>query len=185
MKNFWLIILLLTLPGCGMFSSAPVGEFIAEQQMAPVDYFDIAPLQEIEDRLTKAFAEQVDWDEYDGKAITAALDAVKAEFSWLVYEAQTTGYLTYYDVLVSNKKVNHFWTIAEKGLDEIVTDGAVDSDTSLIYFYVRRDIRAKLSAWNNSVDQAGEAISDKIRRYDVDQIKAVYDSIKPLIATVL
>lgn len=181
MKHLLWLILLLILPGC----SPPTAQFIKEQQVAPITYIDIAPMREVEDRLTKAFAEQVDWDIYDDALLKTGISTIKAEFDWLSHEAQKTGSLSFYDVVVANKKVLYFWGLVRDELDEIVTNGEVDSDTSLIYYYVRRDIERALMEWKMSVDAAEADINAKIGKYDVDQIKKAFDMLKPFIATVL
>ena len=176
----WLILLLI-LPGC----SPPTAKFIRDQEVAPVTYIDIAPMREVEDRLTKAFAEQVDWDTYDDELIVRGIATIKAEFEWLSQKAQANGSLSFYDVVVANEKVEYFWGKVRGELDEIVMNGEVDSDTSLIYYYVRRDIEKSLLKWKLSVKEAEANIDAKIGKYDVDQIKEAFDMLKPFLSTVL
>jgi hypothetical protein len=181
MKNFWILILLLILAGC----SPPTAKFIRDQRMDPVTYIDIAPMIEVEERLTKAFAEQVDWDLYDDEIITSSISAIKGEFEWLSRKAQIQGSLSYYDTVVANEKVDYFWSQARKELDEIVTNGEVDTDTSLIYYYVRRDIEKALLEWKMTVKTAEASIDAKIGQYDVEQIKKAFNMLKPFLATIL
>lgn len=182
MKRLLLLtVLLFALSGC----SPPTAQFIRDQEMAPVEYLDIGPTAEVEDRLTRAFAEQVDWDNYDAEVIVKGISTIKAEFEWLSVKAQSQGNLSFYDVTVANEKVEYFWVKVKNEVDQIVTNGEVDSDTSLIYYYVRRDIEKALMAWRQSVKAAEASIDAKIGKYDVDQIKQAFEMLQPFFATVL
>lgn len=176
-----LLLLLVLFTGCSMFSSAPVDEYMEEQEIDYYSYMDIAPLREVEDRLTSAFADQVDWDNYDQKALVDAITAIKSEFEWLKLKVVKGDRIVYYEAKVANDKVNYFWGVARKVLDDISINGEVDEDTSLIYHFVRRDIQRSLISWTQSLERAKSDIDGKIKAYDAAQVKAFVESVEPLI----
>lgn len=179
----WILVALLSflLSSCSWVSSPDVDEFIEQQEVDYYEYLDIAPLREVEDRLTSAFSEQVDWGEYDGTTLAQSINAIKSEFEWLNQKIIKGDRILYYDAVVANEKVNYFWGQARKILDDISLAGAVDSDTSLIYHFVRKDIQTRLVMWNSSLELAKADIDGKIKAYDAAQLKLFIDSVKPLV----
>ena len=165
--------------------SAPINEYMEQEQISMGSYSDLGVSNEMKSRLSVAFKTQVDWGEYDGRTAEMALGAMEAELLWLKRSVSETGSLNFYAANESRKKLQ-FWAAQLFGvLDKISMDGVVDTDTSLIYYFVRKSVYEKLQALTLSLNKAEANINSKASAYTVDQFKDLAENLIPFVSGVL
>ena len=183
--KYLMLIVLLMLPGCSLFQSAPFSEYVQQDPILMSGYLDLGITPEMKDRLSREFRKQVDWDEYDGVSAERALGAIDAELIWIRHSLTTTGTLTYFSADESSKRLQYWTGELFTVCDQISIDGAVDEDTSLIYYFVRSRVKQNLHNLSVSLSNTEASINKKANQFQVDQFKQLAEDMIPFFSSLI
>ncbi len=177
------ILMLFLLAGCG---AANVQEVIDGTKLVWVGDDALQPDPKAEAILFEAFSQsQIPWDKKQLEKATGARDAIQAQFAFLREKLKLDGTVSYYTFKSSFEFIQYNYKVLEDELNDRVNAGALDPKAEVIYGYVKRDINTKLEIQRAKIAATEADINGRATELNIEQMRGVYDTLKPLISTVL
>lgn len=164
--------------GCG----ANVLEVANSARVASLSETAIRANPKAEAILSEAFTKAT-WDDQQLAEATTAREAIKSQLAFLKKKQEIDGTVPYYTYKTSLEVIGYNYGILKDILDERV--GTLGEPEGVIYDYVVRDIAIKLEVQRVKAAEVEADINNRADALSAEQIRNIYDTLKPLVEIVL
>ena len=172
-----------------MFSSCSIleGNINNQLSVAQTEFRAVpAPNPEAERILENAFSQsEIPWEVGSPEAIEKARLAIKATGEFLRSKLSLTSGLPYYSYRHSYEFVVNQYDIIARELDKRVALGAIEPKAAVIYGYVKRDITEQLEFQRKKIVSTEKEAKSQASTITIDEMKGLFNLIKPLIDVAL
>ena len=123
----------------------------------------------------------IEWLPGDEERASKARDSINQQFEFWKARLSIDGTLPYYSYRSGFEFIQWNYRILEEVLDRRVDQGAISDSGKIIYGFVKRDINTKLKMQLQRISQAEDSINSKTSAAQIEQMKRMYETIRPLI----
>ena len=188
MKYIYTVVLIVVLAGISMFIGGCANKVEQIAATHVIAYQGVPAMPEgAEVILEQAFTESgIPWDKENLANITEARSAITAMGKFMKAKSELTGEVPYYSYVSSFEYFRAQYFKLQRGLDaRIEVPGAISDLGALCYRLVRQQILAGLAAQQNLITMENGKINGQASQEAMEQLKQVYQLLKPLLAAAL
>ncbi len=181
-SRMMLILLLgmvVSISGCSL-----KGDIQREASKELIVYNDsLTPNPQAERLLESALSNsKVPWDNDNFASILGARDAIKQMGQFIKFRLALDGTIPYYTYKETFAFIQFQYNILEEALDaRVAVKGAITEEAEVIYYYVKRDIKARLYLQQQKITHSEKNINDRASANSIEELKGIYAAVKPLI----
>lgn len=176
-------ILLVSTTSCSMFGgSADIRQFAQEETVSWLGDNALRPPAEAETILYEEFVTSpIDWLPGDAAKASMARDSINQQFEFMKAKLNLDGSLPYYTYRSGFEFISWNYKALEEALDRRVSQGAISKAGEIIYGFVKRDVNTKLELQRQRISQAEESINSKTSESQIENMRRIYATLKPLV----
>ncbi len=181
MKILSLLIVTLFFSSCAMLNGGGVQQAAQNELISYTDR--LVPNPQAEEVLEVAFStSRIPWKKEDLEFIDKSRKSIEAMGDFLKFRLQLDSTIPYYTYKVAFEFIQNQYNILQHILDKrVAIEGAVSTKDQIIYYYVKRDIVERLYTQQMKIAATEKSINDKASKNTVEEMKAIFKAIKPLI----
>jgi len=177
-----ILVMFISLSGCSLFGG---GQGTATDVKQVTIVYNDPPIVDprIEDTLEYSFlSSPVPWDKEMVKEIQQARNAIAAMVGFLKDSLDFDSKLPWYKYKASNEFLVNQYNILERNLD--IRDGmrdGLDMDASIIYQYVKTEIKRRLNLQRQRIDASEKTMNDSTPEASIQEMLNLVKTFAPLI----